>query len=359
MKVFSSLFLSVLLFSGVATAYEVKQNVPAHQAYPLTSPQPQLSVKQSSAIADIARRGEVRCGTNLSIKSYAYKENNIWHGFDTDICRVFAEAILGDSEKINMVHVPSGEVADALKYNKIDVMLSGSGYSALLETAHKVLNAGLLYYDYQYVLAPKDGSEDLADYKGQRMCLSGDSDYYRHFQDYNARYNFGINYLTFNSFERAREALLLKRCTLLSASGLLLYGLKNEMPRLQARVLPIKISVQPTYAVVQYGNTDLQIALKWVLNALLLAEQYGINTQNMGYFATNEDPEVRNLLGDNPQMWKNLQLQPQWLRAVITKLGNYGDIYDRNLGKESEYNLQRGEGHLLKNGGTVYPLPFI
>ena len=152
---------------------------------------------------------------------------------------------------------------------------------------------------------------------------------------------------------------MLKRCNLLSASGLLLYGLQNEMPQMKMRVLPIRISVQPTYATVKYGNVDLQIALKWVFNALLLAEQYGMNMQNMGYYATNDDPEVRNLLGDNPEMWRNLHLQPNWLREVITKLGNYGDIYERNLGKESEFKLQRNEGNLLKNGGTIYPLPFI
>ena len=359
MKVFLSLFLMFLGWIGEAQAQVEVTNVPRYKAYPPIMAQPALTLGNNSYVEGIVKRNVLRCGTNLKVKSYAYKEHNIWHGIDADFCRVAAQAILGDMEKIEMVHVPSGQVAEALNSAKIDVMLSGSGYSARLETAHKVSNAGLLYYDYQYVLAPKDGSEDLADYKDKRMCLSGDSDYFRHFQDYNVRYNFGIKYLTFNSFEQAREALLLKRCQLLSASGLLLYGLQNEVPQLNMRVLPVKISVQPTYAVVKYGNVDLQIALKWVYNALFLAEQYGMNMQNMGYFATNEDPEVRNLLGDNPEMWKNLLLQPKWLREVITKLGNYGDIYERNLGKESEFKLQRNEGNLLKNGGTIYPLPFI
>ena len=359
MKVFLSLFLMFFAWAGTVNAQVEVRNMPRYEAFPPIKAQPALTVWENTSVEGIVKRNVVRCGTNLKVKSYAYQENNIWHGIDADLCRVIAQATLGDMEKIQMVHVPSGQVVQALENGKIDVMLSGSGYSARLETAHKVLNAGLLYYDYQYVLAPQDGSEDLADYKDKRMCLSGDSDYFRHFQDYNARYNFGIKYLTFNSFEQAREALLLKRCNLLSASGLLLYGLQNEMPQMKMRVLPIRISVQPTYATVKYGNVDLQIALKWVFNALLLAEQYGMNMQNMGYYATNDDPEVRNLLGDNPEMWRNLHLQPNWLREVITKLGNYGDIYERNLGKESEFKLQRNEGNLLKNGGTIYPLPFI
>ena len=121
----------------------------------------------------------------------------------------------------------------------------------------------------------------------------------------------------------------------------------------------MKISVQPMYAMVKYDNYDLQIALKWIFNALFLAEQYNIKQQNLSFFASNDTQELRNLLGDEPQMWQGLRLQPNWVRSVIGTLGNYKDIYERNIGRDSEFKLPREEGKLMKDGGTILPLPFI
>ncbi len=316
-------------------------------------------IAQSSSVAEIARRNVVRCGTNLRIKSYAYEEDGVWHGIDADFCRVIAQAITGDMSKFEMIHIPSGTVTEALDSGKIDVMLSGTSYSAQMETSGQVLGIGPLYFDRQYVMVRNDGSEDLAAYKDKKMCLSVDSGYQRHFEDFNIKHNLGIKYLTFGSVERAQEAFLLNRCPLFSASGLMLQGLKLSRPKLEAHVLPVKISVQPMYAAVKYNNLDLQIALKWVFNALFLAEQYNAKMTNLAFFATNDDPELRNLFGDNPQLWRDLRLQPNWLRAVIGTLGNYGEIFERDLGKDSEFKLPRDAGKLLRDGGSIVPLPFI
>ena len=109
----------------------------------------------------------------------------------------------------------------------------------------------------------------------------------------------------------------------------------------------------------KYDNYDLQIALKWIFNALFLAEQYNIKPKNLSFFATNDIPELRNLLGDSPQMWQGLGLQPAWVREIIGTLGNYSDIYERNIGSESPYKLPRDKEKLMRDGGTVLPLSFI
>lgn len=360
MKVFS--IISCLFFALTATANaQLKQ--PVVEAYPtglgtmrqITT----VPAREFGTVEQIAKRDLVRCGTNLRVNSYAYKERNVWYGIDVDLCRVIAQAITGDKDKFEMVHVPSGELKSMLDAGKVDVVLSGASYSAKMETTRQVLPVGFIYFDHQFVLARKGEPTDLGAYRNKKICLSKDSNYVRNFNDYNTKYNLGINTLTFKNVEEATSAFMLNRCDLLTANGLILHGLLRNQPRLQAEILPTQIAVQPVYAVVQRDNVDLQIALKWIFNALLLAEDYGITTQNLGFFATNEEPELRYLLGDDPQLWQDMHIRPKWLREVIADIGNYADIYDRNIGKKSDFKLRRGEGRLMKNGGTMYPQPFI
>ena len=112
----------------------------------------------------------------------------------------------------------------------------------------------------------------------------------------------------------------------------------------------------------KYNTAYSAAQKKWAYkNGFLpaIAERYNINAQNLNFYASNDNPEIRNLLGDEPQMWENLKLKPRWLKETISLFGNYKDIYDKNLGEDSDYNLKRSEGRLVKDGGTIYPIPFI
>ena len=315
--------------------------------------------QQRSPIEQMVWNNKVRCGSDMSVKSYAYKEDGVWHGIDADLCRVIAQALLGDNKKIQMVNVSQKNMSRALDENRIDVMLSGGAYSAKTETSRQALSAGFLYYDHQMLMVHKNDSENLKDYKGKKICISTDSDYFKNFDDYNFANDLGIRYLTFNTLKEAKEAFLLNRCQMLTASGLVLNGIIEERINSNAKVLPQQIALHPVYAYVQRDNNELRLALKWIFNALFLAEQYDINAQNLSFFASNDNPEIRNLLGDDTQLWTDLKAKPQWVREVISLLGSYKDIYDKNLGADSGYHLDRKEGRLVKDGGTIYPLPFI
>ncbi|MBP5352237.1 MAG: transporter substrate-binding domain-containing protein, partial [Alphaproteobacteria bacterium] len=288
-----------------------------------------------------------------------YQEDGIWHGIDADFCRIFAQAIFGDSQKIEMIDVRPNRVAEALDKDVIDVMLSGAGYVASMEAEQKAVSAGVLYYDHQMVMVKDVAVTALEQMKGQKICLSTDTDYFQNFDNYNIRYNLGISYLSFNNLAKAKEAFLLSRCQMMTASGLMLHGILKDMPKGKAKILPELIALKPVYAFVQKNNSELRVAIKWILNALLLAEQHGMNAHNLEYFASNESQEMRNLLGDDKALWDNMNLNPNWVREVIALLGNYAEIFDRNMGANSEYHLLRREGRLVKDGGTVYPIPFL
>ncbi len=312
-----------------------------------------------SSVDNISTRGFLRCGTNLKVPSYARMEDNIWRGIDVDFCRVLAQAIVGDREKIEMVHVGSDKVIEALNGNKIDVMLSGVTYSAQMETSRQVLGVGPLYFDNQQIMVRGNGPEDLAAYKDKKICVPAENGYLQAFDDYNSKHNFGIRFLTFNNLDQAMNAFMLKRCDLITANSLLLQGIKQKQPKLEANLLPMTIATNPMYALVRYDDIDLYSAVKWVFNALFLAEQYGIKGSNLGFYAANDQAELRNLFGDDPQMWRGLHIQPDWLRKAIDALGNYSDIYERNIGMESEYLMPRKANKLLREGGSIVPLPFM
>lgn len=362
MKIFSIFgMLFVICWTTSAQTQTITQfQSPAYYQQPVYNhPLAVQAQIKRSPIEQMVWNNKIRCGSDLSVKSYAHKEDGVWSGIDADLCRVFAQALLGDNKKIQMVNVSQKNMARALNENKIDVMLSGGAYSAKTETSRQALNAGFLYYDHQMLMVHADDSDDLENYRGKKICLSTDSDYYKNFDDYNMRYNLGLKYLTFGTLREAREAFLLNRCQMMTASGLMLNGILKDLPSANAKVLPHKIALHPVYAYVQKDNAELQLALKWILNALFLAEQYDINVQNLEFYTTNDNPEIRNLLGDEPQLWTDLKAKPNWVKEVLSLLGSYADIYDKNLGIDSDYKLDRDEGRLVKDGGTIYPLPFI
>lgn len=355
----------VCFFSFILTAYAAQAQVTGYsdQVYqmPVSSVQRRTVMPTArTSVEGIKLRKKVRCGSNLSVKSYAYKDNEgLWRGIDADLCRVIAEAILGDGTKIEMVNIKPADVARALDNNQADVMLSGAFSAAKLEIEHQALSVGMIYFDEQRVLVRRDEIESLSDLKDRKICMTDDSDEYKNFDDYNVLNGLKISYLTFADRMKAREAFLLKRCQALTASHLYLSGLKKDLPNLKAKILSEKIAVTPVYAFVQKDNSEFRMVLKWIFNALLVAEKYNVSAQNLEFFATNDNPELRNLLGDDPHFWTSLGLRPDWVKKAVKSLGNYGDIYERNLGLDSEFNMDRGEGKLVKDGGTVWPIPFM
>ena len=320
---------------------------------------PRLNGNYSGGYLDYIRsQDKLRCGTNTQLKSFARLEDGVWQGIDADICKAIAIAILGSSEKIEMVNIDAENVEKALINGTIDVMLSGIPFKATEEINGKIESAGIIYYDQQLLMVADEDKEPEY-YRGKKICLASGSDYYRNFEEYNMRHNLDVSYLTFNDMSRVREAFLLKRCQMVTAGALFLGGMKQSMLKSSVKIYSDQIAISPVYALVRSHNKELRMAIKWILNALFLAEQYGINAQNLNFFAAHNNPEIRNLMGDDPKLWQRLGLRSFWVNDAIQLLGNYGDIYDRNIGVDSDYKIERRQGKLVKDGGIISPLPFM
>lgn len=307
--------------------------------------------------------GEVRCGSDLSTKVFAYKDNGgDWRGFDADMCRALSWAIFGKGDRFKIVDVQANEINKALAAHKIDIMFGNAPLSAENEIKGQAAAAELLYYDKQMFLArTKEGATSMEDYRGSNVCVLSDSEDYYKLLEYNRKYALELNPVPFKSLNLAKQAFYLKRCPLFTASELYLKGTAASVvaKNPDIEMLPEVLSYRPVYAYTEKSNKTFGLVSKWVINALKLAEQNDISSLNTEAVIGITDTSTRNLLGLDKRLWTSLQLQPEWAKQAIKEIGNYGEIFENNFGKNSSYKIDRDKNNLLDNGGAIIPQPFI
>lgn len=312
----------------------------------------------------IGSRGLIRCGTDLSTRSYAYKdEEKVWRGIDADLCRVFSMAIFGNSGSFEMIDVQANEISKALSSNKIDIMFGNNAMNASYEINSKANAVDIIYYDKQVFLAKplEEEATSMAAYKGSNVCAVKNSEDLNNIYEYNRKYEAEFKPLSFINAAKAKEAFFLNRCPLLTANEIYLKGLAQSVVTKDKsmEILPEIVAYRPIYAYVNKENITLRIVSKWILNALLLAEAQNITSKNVDVFIGLTDNSTRNLLGAEKKLWLDFGLKPDWVQKAVRELGNYGEIYERNLGKDSDSKIERDKNNLIENGGLMKYQPFI
>lgn len=312
----------------------------------------------------IGSRGLIRCGTDLSTRSYAYKdEEKVWRGIDADLCRVFSMAIFGNSGSFEMIDVQANEISKALSSNKIDIMFGNNAMNASYEINSKANAVDIIYYDKQVFLAKplEEEATSMAAYKGSNVCAVKNSEDLNNIYEYNRKFEAEFKPLSFINAAKAKEAFFLNRCPLLTANEIYLKGLAQSVVTKDKsmEILPEIVAYRPIYAYVNKENITLRIVSKWILNALLLAEAQNITSKNVDVFIGLTDNSTRNLLGAEKKLWLDFGLKPDWVQKAMRELGNYGEIYERNLGKDSDNKIERDKNNLIENGGLMKYQPFI
>ena len=312
----------------------------------------------------IGSRGLIRCGTDLSTRSYAYKdEEKVWRGIDADLCRVFSMAIFGNSGSFERIDVQANEISKALSSNKIDIMFGNNAMNASYEINSKANAVDIIYYDKQVFLAKplEEEATSMAAYKGSNVCAVKNSEDLNNIYEYNRKFEAEFKPLSFINAAKAKEAFFLNRCPLLTANEIYLKGLAQSVVTKDKsmEILPEIVAYRPIYAYVNKENITLRIVSKWILNALLLAEAQNITSKNVDVFIGLTDNSTRNLLGAEKKLWLDFGLKPDWVQKAVRELGNYGEIYERNLGKDSDNKIERDKNNLIENGGLMKYQPFI
>lgn len=306
--------------------------------------------------------GKVDCGVSDVVPGFSYKSaDGSRKGFNVDFCRAVAAAVLGDPDKVKFVPVTTANRFPQLLADKIDLLMGNTTYTFEREAALRVQFAGIYYYDQQAVMVPRGGEiRTLADLNGATICLGKSTTHVASLSDYFTQKGWTFKPLLMDSVPEMKDAFVNGQCQAVSFDRTQLTALLKSMPSGMQKyeILPESISQEPVGPVARWEDQEWQCMIKWVLYALIEAEQRGVTQANARTLRdTSDDLGLKRFLAADGLPEKTLGISPGWVLRVIEAVGNYGEIYERHLGSQSELKLERGLNRLWTQGGLLYSPP--
>lgn len=317
----------------------------------------------SETLRAIKQRGRVNCGVNPGLIGFAYTDNRgEWRGFDVDFCRALAAAVLGDPRAVRFVPLNAEQRFAALRNGQVDVLWRNTSWTLTREAGDALTFAGINYYDGQGFLVRRSlNLNSASELNGARVCVQSGSTSELNVGDYFRSRGIEYRPVVLRTEEEARQAYAREDCDALTADISALAAARVGLSNQQAHaVLPDVISKEPLGPVVRREDEGWASIVRWTLNALILAEELGVTDDNAAQLAReSNDPRIRRLLGREGEFGAMLGLSNDWARDAIVATGNYGEIFDRNLGAQSTLDLVRGLNAQwnARPGGLIYGLP--
>ena len=308
----------------------------------------------------IRARGSVRCGMSQAAGFATPNDEGQWQGFDVDFCRAIAVAVFNDPAKVEFIPYTQSQRFSGLQSGEVDVLVNGTSLTssrALLRGFH----FGPVYlYDGQAFLVPRSlNVTKAAALDGATVCVQQGTTTELNLTDFARRNNIKFRPVVIEDLRGAVGALASGRCDVITQDGA---GLATTRTMLRNPndyvVLPDRISKEPIAPVVRYGDDQWLELINWVFRAPVQAEELGITQANVASFESSTDPSVKRFLGLEAGVTDAFGLDARWTMRVIQKVGNYGEIFDRNLGPRTPLGMGRGQNALWTDGGLMYAPPF-
>ena len=309
----------------------------------------------------IKARGQVVCGVNTGLAGFSAADSSgKWSGLDVDVCRAIAAATLGDAEKVKYVPLNAQQRFTALQSGEIDVLSRNTTFSLTRDASLGLHMTAVTYYDGQGFMVPvKSKIKSAKQLKGQTVCVQSGTTTEKNLTDFSKANNLNIKPVVFEKVEAATGAYFAGRCIAYTtdASGLASVRNKEAKNPDEHLILPELISKEPLGPMVRRGDDEWFAIVKWVIYGLLEAEEYGVTQANVDQMKTSTDPVVQRLLGTTEDTGKLLGLDKEWMAKALKATGNYGEIFERNVGPKSALGLPRGSNNLWNKGGQMYAYP--
>jgi general L-amino acid transport system substrate-binding protein len=278
-----------------------------------------------------------------------------------DICRAVAAATLGDAEKVKYVPLNAQQRFTALQSGEVDVLSRNTTFSLTRDASLGLNITTPTYYDGQGFMVPvKSKIKSAKQLKGQTVCVQSGTTTEKNLTDYAKANNLGMKPVVFEKVEAATGAYFSGRCIAYTtdASGLASVRNKEAKDPAEHVILPELISKEPLGPMVRRGDDEWFAIVKWVVYGLLEAEEYGVTQANVDAMkASSTDPVIQRMLGSTEDTGKLLGLDKEWMARAIKATGNYGEIFERNVGPKSALALPRGVNNLWNKGGLMYAYP--
>jgi general L-amino acid transport system substrate-binding protein len=321
-----------------------------------------LTAQAGETFDAVKSRGKLRCGVSEGIAGFSEKDaSGRWTGFDIDFCRAVAAAALGDAEKVVFVPLKASERFPALQSRAIDLLLRNTTWTLGREAGLKVQFPGILFYDGQaFMVSKKTEVKKITQLNGATVCVEKGTTHVQNLADFFEARGMKASPLILDSTADVASAFFAGRCSAYTSDASQLAAVRLRAPGGQQSfdILPERISKEPLGPVVRRGDDDWHTLVRWVLFALIAAEEAGITRDNVAaILKETHDPALRRAMGIDGGFGKTLGVSDDWAVRAVKAVGNYGEMFERNVGNSSVLKLDRGLNRLWTQGGLMYAPP--
>ncbi len=315
---------------------------------------------QAQVLKTVKDRGQLKCGVNTGLPGFASQnDKGEWQGLDIDYCKAVAAAVFGDASKVQYSPLSAVQRFPALQNNEIDMLARNTTWTMDRDTTLGLAFTGVNYYDGQGFMVKKSLNVSSAlELSGATVCVQSGTTTELNLADYFRTNKMEYNPVVIEAQNDVNSAYDSGRCDVLTtdASGLAASRLELKEPD-NNMILPEIISKEPLGPSVRQGDPQWFNVVKWVGYALLDAEELGVTQANVEEMKTSNNPEIRRLLGEDKDYGSSIGLSKDWAVNIIKAVGNYGEIFERNIGANTPLKIQRGQNALWTKGGLMYGMP--
>jgi len=306
------------------------------------------------------KRGHVLCGVNTGLPGFSSADaKGEWSGFDVDFCRAVASAIFNDPTKVKFIPLNASQRFKELQNRTIDILSRNSTWTMSRETDYALHFVGVSYYDGGGFMLRKSRNIDTGlGLDGSKVCVQGNTTTQLSLADYFRANNMKYEEVKSDKIEDVVRNYDSGQCDVLTADVSQLYALRLNLAKPDEHaILPDVISKEPLAPVVRQKDDDWLLIVKWTLYAMINAEELGVNSKNIDEALKSKKPEVMRLVGTEGAYGVELGLTKDWAARIIRHVGNYAEVYERNVGVDSPLRIPRGLNQLWSAGGIQYSPP--
>ena len=320
-----------------------------------------MPVQAQETVNAVMERGALRCGVNTGLAGFSNPDSEgNWEGLDVDVCRAIAAAMLGDPDAVEFTPLTAQQRFTALQSGEVDVLSRNTTWTLTRDTSLGLNFAPVTFYDGQGFMVPADlGVTSALELSGATVCVQPGTTTELNLADYFRANEMEFEPVVIEQIDEVNAAFFAGRCDVYTtdASGLASIRATVAPNPADYIILPEIISKEPLGPVVRHGDDQFFDIVKWTVYALIEAEELGVTSENLEEMMGSSNPSVQRLLGVTPGMGEALGLSESWAHDAIAAVGNYGEIFERNVGVNTPLALERGINDLWTRGGLMYAMP--
>ena len=315
----------------------------------------------AGTLDEVRSRGVVVVGVNTALSGFSMPDDKgVWKGLDVDTAKAVAAAVLGDANKVKYIPLTAVQRLPALQSKEVDVLCRNTTATLTRETVNGLNFVHVNYYDGQGFLIPKKLKVKSAkQLKGATVCVLPGTTTEMNAADFFRRNGMQWKPVVIENSAELNKAFFAGRCDCLTSDASQLASIRSVAPNPgEYMILPEIISKEPLAPAVRYGDDQWYDIVNWSIMALIESEELGITSKNVDEMLKSTDPQVQRFLGVSPGYGKALGLDEKWAYNIIKQVGNYAEVFDRNVGAKTPLALERGLNDLWTKGGLMYAIPF-